>query len=52
MFDLRVTPAAALDYLNALPPATKALAMQYIRTAPPQTMTAFRRLLNAANHEN
>jgi hypothetical protein len=41
------TPAAALDYLNGLPPATKELALQYIRTAPPQTMTAFRRLLLA-----
>jgi hypothetical protein len=39
------TPAAALDYLNRLPPVTKELALQYIRTAPPQTMTAFRRLL-------
>lgn len=39
------TPAAALDYLNGLPAATKELALQYIRTAPEQTMTAFRRLL-------
>ena len=46
------TPAAALDYFNALPPATKELALRYIRTAPPQTMTAFRRLFNAANPEN
>jgi sirohydrochlorin ferrochelatase len=41
------TPAAALNYLNGLPPATKELALQYIRTAPPQTTTAFRRLLLA-----
>lgn len=46
------TPAAALGYLNSLPAATKELALQYIRTAPPQTMTAFRRLFNAANPEN
>ena len=41
------TPAAAMDYLNGLPPATKELALQYIHAAPPQTMTAFRRLLLA-----
>ena len=39
------TPAAALNYLNGLPTATKELALQYINTAPEQTMTALRCLL-------
>jgi hypothetical protein len=41
------TPAAALDYLNGLPAATKELALQYIHSAPEQIMTSFRRLLLA-----
>lgn len=44
---LAFTPAAALDYLNDLPQATKERALEYIHMAPPQTMTAFRRLLLA-----
>jgi hypothetical protein len=41
------TQAAALNYLNALPNATKELAPRNIHTASEQTMTAFRRLLLA-----
>jgi len=39
------TPAAALDYLNGLPAATKEKALAYIHDAPEQAMTPFRRLL-------
>lgn len=39
------TPAAALNYLNRLPAATREKALDYIHNAPTQTMTPFRRLL-------
>lgn len=39
------SPAAALNYLNDLPAATKERALDYIHNAPEQTMTPFRRLL-------
>jgi hypothetical protein len=41
------SPAAALNYLNGLPAATKEKALAYIHNAPEQTMTPFRRLLLA-----
>jgi len=41
------TTAAALNYLNGLPAATKEKALAYIHDAPEQTMTPFRRLLLA-----
>ena len=39
------SPAAALNYLNGLPPPTKEKALAYIHNAPQQTMTPFRCLL-------
>ena len=39
------TPTAALNYLNALPAATRQKALAYIHATPEQTMTPFRRLV-------
>lgn len=46
------SPAAALNYLNGLPAATKEKALAYIHNAPEQTMTPFRRLLLTNNPSN